>query len=268
MIQNVCHFIPYQVKNDYHAIYTIHFVLETEMQKNRELKSEALYKMYYVKSGSGFLRTMGKTQPVKCGDVFFTFPSAPFAIESENDFSYMYISFLGARGNEIMEKLGISKNNCAFNDCNELQSIWEMGISTKTDMTTLASEGVLLYTFSYLGNKFNTIEKKGKPKSDTALRIKKFIDENFSSCDISLKKISESLAYNEKYISSVFKKEFETGISEYINTVRVEYACALIKQGFTSVSDIAFCCGFKDSQYFSNVFKKMKKCSPREYIKK
>ncbi len=268
MIQNICHFIPYQSKNDYYAIYTIHFVLETEIQTQKQLKSEALYKMYYVKSGSGFLNTMGKKQPVKCGDIFFTFPSAPFCIESEDDFSYMYISFLGARGNEIMEKLGISKNNCVFHGCNELQCIWDMGISTNSDMLTLVSEGVLLYTFSYIGNKFKVYEKKGKPKNETALKIKKFVDENFSSCDISLKMISENLAYNEKYISSVFKKEFGIGISEYINTVRIEYACALIEQGFKGVSDIAFCCGFKDAQYFSNVFKKLKKCSPSEYIKK
>ena len=268
MIQNICHFIPYQSKNDYNSIYTIHFVLETKKQENTGLKTEALYKMYYVRSGSGFLHMTGKTQPIKSGDVFITFPSSPFCIESAEDLSYMYISFLGARGNEIMEKLGISRNNCVFCECEEIQDVWNTGILTCPEMSTLVSEGVLLYTFSYLGNKFASPENKRKQKSDIALKIKKFADENFSNCDFSLKMIADNLAYNQKYISSVFKKEFGIGVSEYINTVRIEYACALMQQGFTSVSDIAFCCGFKDAQYFSNVFKKLKKCSPREYIKK
>jgi AraC-like DNA-binding protein len=40
----------------------------------------------------------------------------------------------------------------------------------------------------------------------------------------------------------------------------------MLKQGFTSVSDVALRCGYPDAQYFSKVFKRRMNLSPREYI--
>lgn len=72
MNQNICHFIPHH--KDYQSIHTINYVLETLPQPYAPLKSQAVYKMYYVCSGSGFIHTLGKIQPLSEGDVFFTFP--------------------------------------------------------------------------------------------------------------------------------------------------------------------------------------------------
>ena len=56
------------------------------------------------------------------------------------------------------------------------------------------------------------------------------------------------------------------GIVEYINTIRIQNACSMIQNGYTSINDIAFCCGYKDSQYFSKVFKSKLNTSPKKYI--
>ena len=262
MLKNICHFVPEH--NTLHFIHTIHFVLETKPQFFSTLKTESVYKMHYVRSGKGTLHTMGQEHPLKKGDVFFTFPSLPFCIESGDDFSYMYISFLGARGNQIMESLDISKKNYLFHGCDDVYTVWNSGISIASQMSDLMSESILLYTFSYLGNKNTTHHKN----NNTALSIKKYVDDNFTDLDFSLKKIADSLSYNKKYISTVFKNEFGIGISEYVNTLRIQHACTLIKQGFTGINDIAFCSGYNDPQYFSRIFKQKQKITPSEYIKK
>ena len=51
-----------------------------------------------------------------------------------------------------------------------------------------------------------------------------------------------------------------------LNTVRIQHACTLIEQGFTSVSDIASCCGYADPEYFSKVFRGKMGVSPGAYI--
>ena len=56
------------------------------------------------------------------------------------------------------------------------------------------------------------------------------------------------------------------GVSEYIATIRIQYACTLMEQGLSSVSDIALLCGFSDPLYFSKVFKKRMGISPRAHI--
>ena len=253
MSDNICHFVSYH--KDCYSIHIINFVLETKLQIYKSLKSESIYKVHYVNSGRGMLHTMGKVQPLAAGDVFVTFPASPYCIESIEDFSYMYISFLGSRSNMIMERTGVSVRSFLFSGCNELHDIWSKGIHSNSELLDLISESVLLYTFSYIGNKTLATDSKTKSAGHAALIIKKYIDDNLSNTDLSLESISKEFSYNKKYISTVFKKYFGIGIAEYLNTVRIQHACTLIEQGFTSVSDIANCCGFADPQYFSKVFK-------------
>ncbi|MGN0180423.1 MAG: AraC family transcriptional regulator [Monoglobaceae bacterium] len=263
-MNNICHFIPYH--QDFQAIHTINFVLETKPQIYQSLKTEALFKVHYVRGGSGYIHTLGQRRQLHEGDIFFTFPGVPFAIESKTDFTYMYISFLGARTNSIMEKINISKNNFFFPDCGGAADFWEVGINTAPELTELMSESVLLYTFAFIGGQTMPTDKKIDKCGDAFVRIKKYTDENFTCADLSLNTISTALSYNPKYISAVFKKEMSVGLVEYINIIRIQYACTLMKQGLTSVNDIAYLSGYKDPMYFSKVFKKKIGVPPRQYI--
>lgn len=264
MDNNICRFVPLQ--NNDNSIHTINFVLETEKQIYNKLKSDSVYKMYYVRSGCGLVHTCGKSVGVEKGNVFFTFPGHPFAIESVRNFSYMYISYVGLRANEIMEKLKITSQNFIFHNADDVQPFWEKGISMDGNVVDLISEAVLLYTFSFLGNNFEFGENKLKKRGVDF--IKKYIDDHFTECDFSLENISQALSYNKKYISHTFKARFGIGIIEYLNTIRIQNACTMIEQGFTSVSDISEKCGYSDSRYFSKVFKQKIGITPTEYIKK
>ena len=93
------------------------------------------------------------------------------------------------------------------------------------------------------------------------------MDDHFSDSGFSLDAISRELSYNKKYISTLFKKHIGIGITEYVNTVRIQNACTMIEQGFISVGDIAEKCGFADVHYFSKIFKAKMGMVPSQYIK-
>lgn len=264
MEKNICLFIPYH--KDYHSIHTINFVLETKHQPYTKPISQSVYKVHYVRSGKGYIHIMGKDIELNKGDLFFTFPAVPFSIESKENFSYMYISFLGSRANMIMDKLKINDYNFIFHGCNAIYSFWENGLKTHEDLTDLIAESILLYTFTYLGGKTLSEIKKPNTKNQFTMKIKKYIDDNFSNPSLSLKDISDEFSYDKKYISSIFKKNTGIGISKYLNTLRIQHACTLISQGFTSISDIAVHCGYSDPQYFSKVFKSHTGLTPSAYI--
>lgn len=264
MEQNICHFIPFH--KDHHSIHTTNFVLETKQQQYERLKSESIYKMYYVCSGQGKIHTTGKITPLTQGDLFFTFPSASFAIESIENFTYMYISFVGYRGNELMETLKIGPNNFIFHNTDEVYDFWERGLSANPKVIDLISESILLYTFAFLGNRLLPENNNTKQQHSVEL-IKKYIDDHFSEHDFSLENISHDLSYNKKYISYIFKKQIGTGIIEYLNTIRIQNACTMIEQGFTSITDIADRCGYSDAQYFSKIFKSKMGVAPTQHIK-
>ena len=262
--QNVCRFVPREI-ND-HSIHTVHFVLETKEQVYTGLRLKSLYTVYFVLRGTGKLHTRGEVLSLNQGDVFFSFPAEPFAIESVCDFQYMYISFLGARGNRIMDKLGVSAKSPLYPDCKELQTVWIQGLHGPSELSDIASEAVLLHTFAYLGSRLPEFSTGGEGRIDLISMIQKYVDEHFSDPDFSLERLGGDLKYNKKYLSTVFKRHVGVGIVEYLHTVRIQHACTMLKQGFSSVSDVALRCGYPDAQYFSKVFKRRMTISPREYM--
>ena len=262
--QNICRFVPREI-ND-HSIHTVHFVLETEEQIYTGLRIKSLYTVYLVTGGTGKLHTQGEVLPLEAGDVFFSFPAVPFAIESVSDFKYMYISFLGARGNRIMEKLGICAKSPLYPHCQELTAVWTQGVHSPAQLSDIASEAVLLHTFAYLGGKLSNFSENDQGRTDLISIIQKYVDEHFSDPDFSLEQLGKDLKYNKKYLSTVFKRHVGVGIVDYLHTVRIQHACTMLKQGFTSVSDVALRCGYPDAQYFSKVFKRRMNLSPREYM--
>ena len=57
------------------------------------------------------------------------------------------------------------------------------------------------------------------------------------------------------------------GFKEYISDVRIKNACEMLLNSSKSVTDIAFDCGFYDSNYFGDAFKSIKGMSPNKYRK-
>ena len=260
---NVCIFVPY--RGDCQSVHTVNFVLETKAKTERVFRTEALYKAHYALCGSGFLHTMGAVRRLERGDVFFTFAGTPYFIESQADFQYAYVSFLGSRANMIMEKLHISPANPHFHGYEAIEEFWISALSFNRKTSDLASESVLLYTFSAIGDRTLSIGKDHAP-SPLYLRLKKYVDDNYTDPDLSLSSVGAEMSYNAKYLSAVFKKNMGVGISEYITAVRVQCACTLIGQGLTCVSEIAALSGYRDALYFSKAFKKRTGLSPKNYI--
>lgn len=99
-----------------------------------------------------------------------------------------------------------------------------------------------------------------------AENISKYICENFGS-DLSLAHLSEKYGVTPEYLSRFFKKTTGVGLNEYINIVRVTEAEKLLLNTNKSITEIAFECGFNDSNYFSAVFKKSKGITPKKFSK-
>lgn len=98
-------------------------------------------------------------------------------------------------------------------------------------------------------------------KIKTALAI---IEENYSS-PFTLTELSESLGMSPNYFCRFFKEMTQKTPFDYINIYRINVACELLSDGDTSITDIAYSCGFNDLSYFIKLFKKHKGMSPKAY---
>ena len=264
MDQNICHFVPYH--KDHYSIHTVNFVRETVPRPKIDA-TEAMYRLHLVAAGTGTLQMGRQTYTLQPGDLFFLFPAAAYTLQPGEDFRYLYISFLGARANMIMEKLKVSRRNNVFSGFSELLPMWESGMTAAPAVIDLMSESILLHTFAALGQRLPEIRRGQKRGGAAGHAVKKYVDDHFMEQELSLDAISRALSYHKKYISTVFREACGVSLTEYLTTVRIQNACTLMEDGVTSVGEIAARCGFADSQYFSRVFKARMGVSPSAYRK-
>lgn len=264
---NICRFVPISDASEW--IHIINFVYETQYRGKTENKLDASYKMAYITDGSCVISCRGTRQTAGKGDIFFTFPSVPYTLSCNDDFRFIYVSFIGVQANRIMDRLHITPQAAVFRGYCALHDLWSDGVLCCDRLPELAAQGVLFYTFSKIGCDALSQEPKAAVTSAEykMQMVKKYIDDHFSDSALSLETISQEFSYNRKYLSSAFKQQFKVGISEYLTTVRINHACALMEQKYTSVKDIAYLCGFSEQLYFSRVFRKKMGLSPREHMK-
>lgn len=95
-------------------------------------------------------------------------------------------------------------------------------------------------------------------------QVFKFIFNNFRE-DISLETISGIAAMNPHAFCRFFKSRTQKSFTEFVNEIRISFACKLLKDTDNSITDIAYECGFNNVSNFNRFFKKINKKSPREY---
>lgn len=96
------------------------------------------------------------------------------------------------------------------------------------------------------------------------INIIEYLNQNFQD-DITLEKTADAANMHKCYFSRVFKEYTGFGFKEYITLLRLKKAQSLVIGSRKNVSEIAFECGFNDSNYFSLVFSRYFGCSPLKY---
>lgn len=105
-------------------------------------------------------------------------------------------------------------------------------------------------------------DSQGKNVLEKAL---KYIEENYSSDTLSLNEVAGAVEVSPNYFSALFSAEMNKTFIEYVTEKRMERAKKLLKTTDKHTRDISLEVGYKDSHYFSFVFKKTQGITPREY---
>ncbi|OGV38834.1 MAG: hypothetical protein A2020_12950 [Lentisphaerae bacterium GWF2_45_14] len=225
---------------------------------------------HLITAGSGIFDADGKKYAAEAGDLFifspgmyvkyYDNPSAPWC--------YMWFVLSGSDIGWAFEKTGIKKRlpfipvlSVEFqNFTRTLLSEFEKGDFSCMYPVNSAWECIRLLQKSI------STEKEGNKKPDVALLCKSIIDsqkENFISVD----ELAEKLKVDRATIFRSFKKDYGVSPKDYIDSVRIEKACRLLKQSSSPIKEIAWLAGFSGHDYFSAVFRKKFGISPSEWRK-
>lgn len=94
-----------------------------------------------------------------------------------------------------------------------------------------------------------------------------YISEHFMEIS-NLEDIAKVFFMSKNYLCSLFKKQTGMTIVYYINSLRIQYACARLSDTSYSINEISLQCGFESTAYFGRVFKKFLGCTPSEFRSK
>ncbi|MGE5557307.1 MAG: helix-turn-helix domain-containing protein [Bacillota bacterium] len=114
-------------------------------------------------------------------------------------------------------------------------------------------------------------DKESRPINHHKLEIIEqsllFLRTNYASSELNEEEVAIKTLLSRSYFSKLFKEVTGQNFSEYVQNLRINEACILLKSTDKKVTDILADVGFKDIKHFNRLFKKITGKTPREYRK-
>ena len=107
-------------------------------------------------------------------------------------------------------------------------------------------------------------KEKYKDKQQVVRNCILYIDKHIRE-KINLDDISKELEVNKSYLSSVFNREMNFSIVDYIHKRRISNSKYLLANTDYSISEISDYIGYFDTSYFIRIFKSLVKTTPLKY---
>lgn len=85
--------------------------------------------------------------------------------------------------------------------------------------------------------------------------------------NLTLESLAKELGFSPNYLGQLFKSETGSTFNEYLNNLRLKYACSLLSFSELTVKEIAFASGYNSVEYFLYQFKKNLRTTPSQYRK-
>lgn len=114
-------------------------------------------------------------------------------------------------------------------------------------------------------------EREEREKSSERLRmnvvtnnIRTYMEEHYCE-DIALQDVAAEMNYSDAYFCKLFKQCFDRSFVTYLTSLRIERAKEMLEDVAVNIKDISCRVGYRDSNYFAKVFKRMAGVTPSEY---
>ena len=146
---------------------------------------------------------------------------------------------------------------------------------TREDRQSDPPAGALMYF--YLQELFLLLSRYGEVRQELPLDITvtneqvlaaaRFINLNYMH-QISASDIAAASGFSPNYLSKKFRQAAGISTHEYLVQIRLQHAALALASAEDSITQISLSCGFSDSNYFKDVFKKYFGQTPRDYRRK
>ena len=233
-----------------------------------EYTPKSYHLFHYVISGKGTLEYKGKTYNISKDQMFYIAPDDKpiYQPDPDDPWTYIWVGFDGVVVKELLKIAGLSSSNPIYYDTSKEVKVYfsEMHSSRISEnQTTLFALSSLYRLFSIITYPHvKAIHKGFMPL--IIIEARDFIINNYQF-NISIDDIATSISVTPNYLSNMFKKHVGVTIKRYMNSMRIDRACALLTFTDLPIKEIAEQVSFKNQLQFATLFKKYKDMTPSEY---
>lgn len=231
-------------------------------------KLQMLYRLCYVVSGKGILRTKNAAHRVTQGQGFLLLPDQIISLQAdaETPWEYLWVDFDGTEAARIAESMGFSDKKPLFAGDGD-EGVKELldGLISLFQQDQNNKYGILAVFYSIA----SYLQQNNNEKSAEKEYVEKALDyihHNFT-CRIKIEDIARYVGLDRTYLFKLFVRDVGTAPQEYLIRYRLEHAARLLRETNLSTAQIADSCGFRDSPSFCKHFKARYNASPLGFRK-
>ena len=149
-------------------------------------------------------------------------------------------------------------------------AVSEQNLLTETaDLSAPSDEAAELTHNTENGNAQATSSQENprlkKENMEFLAKVAELYEQNLKNGRLSIDDLASELCMSRSQFTRRLTATAGMPASNFLNRIRLEKACRLLKDTEKPVSTIAYECGFDDTSYFSNLFKKQYKVTPLQF---
>lgn len=218
----------------------------------------------------GFFSNPSASQKIVVYNCIFKPEFIDFSLINSNDFShitssYLFKSFFPDETGSIPDlKLLDADFNEIHQLFNNMYNEYKMRRKGYCDVIRANLIELIIKILRHLEESESIKKHHTKKNREIIDRAVEYLKSNYSS-EIRLEDLAMKSFLSKNYFSKLFKEVTGNNISDYIQSLRIEEACRLLKATDMKVIDIAGEVGIKDLKFFYDIFRKHTGKTPGEY---
>ncbi len=228
------------------------------------------YLIHHVVSGKGIYKVGGRQFEICAGDSFIIYPNTEilYRADAVDPWEYYWVGFHGSDARLLLHRTQFTPEMPVLHGaageefCSSLMKIYEAkGASFHAAMRM---SGHLMIAMSLLAEKNTTNQSRTDPKQSYIQKAKEYIAFTYSQ-KTSVQEMADYTGISRSQLYRIFKDVFMKSPEAFLTEYRIQQACQMLKNTTLSIGAVGYSVGFEDGLYFSRVFHKQMKQSPKQY---
>lgn len=249
------------------------------------------FEISFITEGSGKRIVADSIEEFQPGDLVFIGPNLPHVwiadkeirIPSNRTLEMVFLQFTA----KVLSPQLLTLPE--FSNVKNALDLSERGIQiighTLNEVSEIMLQLPYLKNFERMLHFFKMMDIIGKSKTNIQLSSKKYLKLRFKTGnariaaiheylmnnyheEVDLKRLAAMVNMAEGSLCRFFKMNMGITVFEYLNQIKIEFACKLLMDQDLSVTEICFDSGFNNISHFNKQFKKINGVSPSGYRKR